>query len=162
MNHNLILLIQTKRQEPGLVNILLADQSMNQSKASMKRSISTRTAANHELKRPVEHQRTRNTLNRSYLQENRPLPSTSTSISSWKSTKTLVYFSSNHYIVKTLMFLFAIIMLNNWEIKLLIKNNVSKEIHLIDDKFATIDQHRLNPRFNLVRSGNAHLSTLSI
>ena len=39
MNHNLILLIQTKRQEPGLVNILLADQSMNQSKASMKRSI---------------------------------------------------------------------------------------------------------------------------
>ena len=60
------------------------------------------------------------------------------------------------------MFLFAIIMLNNWEIKLLIKNNVSKEIHLIDDKFATIDQQRLNPRFNLVRSGNAHLSTLSI
>jgi hypothetical protein len=53
-------------------------------------------------------------------------------------------------------------MLNNWEIKLLIKNNVSKEIHLIDDKFATIDQHHLNPRFNLVRSGNAHLSTLSI
>ncbi len=39
MNHNLILLIQTKRQEPGLINALLAEQSMNQSKASMKRSI---------------------------------------------------------------------------------------------------------------------------
>ena len=39
MNHNFILLIQTNRQEPGLINALLVDQSMNQSKASMKRSM---------------------------------------------------------------------------------------------------------------------------